>query len=166
VNVLVVWALQAGLGNTSVVEMGWCLMTLACLWYSVGCTTDCWHDVRAAEVPPLDLVGWWIAAGLFRTELVNVLAQSSFMAIGLLSALAPSRPDVPADPMALLTAIAAPILLVLAQVAFTWDARQRRRDRRRINTALRKEYATGRGMPVMPGGKRAYDPPAAVESAP
>lgn len=147
-------------GNTSYLELVWVPMVLVCLYFTGDVLLDAWRDIPVAD----DEVDAWITGGTVRSETVNVAGQAIFLLVGVLAALTPPRPDAPSEPMAALVSVALPVLIMVYQALRTWDARQRRRDRRRISAALRRERLEALaavGVPVVPGGRRAYERDAA-----
>lgn len=156
-------------GTTSYLELVWVPMVLVCLYFTADVLLDAWRDIPVAD----DEVDAWITGGTVRSETVNVVGQAIFLLVGVLAALTPPRPDAPTDPMAALASAALPILIMVYQALRTWDARQRRRDRRRISAALRRERLealVAAGVPVVPGGRREYEqhlaPPVPADADP
>lgn len=143
------WITSPLWGTLSYLEAGWLLLTAGILLHLRGHLCDARAQLRVAQSE----IERRVASGDVWSEVLGVFHQACFGLVGLYAALTPSSP---VDPGRVLGTLTVTGLLVAVQLTNLVFATYRRRARRWVTDALRREKRLAPQTPMV-GGRRSYD---------
>jgi hypothetical protein len=157
-----VWAVTAGWGPLSYLEMLWLGMTAWTTYYLSDGLIDACRQRAVAQTA----VERWIAAVDYWTEVYLMGLQCGWALVGLVQAVSPPASDIHVEPRRVLAALVFTAVLLGIQAVSLVFARYRRRNRRRITRALTDAVQAGVVVRPVVGGRRDYDIDASHTGAP